>query len=40
MLSPVEKVFTPDPDAHAAYKAIYEDYKRLGAFSEAFSRRL
>ncbi|MEJ2022515.1 MAG: ribulokinase [Maritimibacter sp.] len=39
MSSPVEKVFKPNPEAHEAYKAIYEDYKRLGAFSEEFSRR-
>ncbi|MFV0332713.1 MAG: ribulokinase [Tropicimonas sp.] len=33
MLSPVEKVFRPDPQAAAQYEAIYGDYKRLGAFA-------
>ncbi len=39
MHSPVEKVFKPDPEAHKAYEAIYDDYKRLGAFSEELSKR-
>lgn len=33
MLSPIEKVFTPDPQAHQAYAAIYADYRALGAFA-------
>ena len=34
MLSPVERVFKPDPQAHAAYEAIYTDYRALGDFAE------
>lgn len=34
MLSPVEKTFKPDAKAHAAYAALYADYKALGAFAE------
>ena len=33
MLSPVEKVFRPDPRAHAAYEPIYQDYLRLGGYA-------
>lgn len=38
MHSPVEKVFKPNPEAVAQYEAIYQDYKQLGAFSNAFSK--
>ena len=34
MHSPVEKVFEPDANAHEAYNAIYEDYKKLGSYSQ------
>ncbi|WP_119309942.1 ribulokinase [Cohaesibacter haloalkalitolerans] len=33
MLSPIEKSFVPDPEKHKLYNAIYEDYKRIGAFA-------
>lgn len=33
MLSPVEKSFEPNAEAHEAYNKIYEDYKRIGAFA-------
>ena len=33
MLSPIEKVFKPDATAHAAYEAIYADYKKLADFA-------
>jgi L-ribulokinase len=33
MMSPIEKTFQPDPAAHAAYEAIYDDYKALGGFA-------
>ncbi|WP_116134289.1 ribulokinase [Tropicimonas sp. IMCC34043] len=33
MLSPVEKVFKPNPQAHAVYEAIYQDYLRLGSYA-------
>ncbi len=36
MLSPVEKVFKPNPEAAAQYEKIYADYKRLGAFANDF----
>ncbi len=36
MLSPVEKSFLPDPEAHAQYEVLYQEYKRLGAFAETF----
>lgn len=35
MLSPVEKRFQPDPATHAAYNAIYADYRALGHFANA-----
>ncbi|RYH10384.1 ribulokinase [Tropicimonas sp. IMCC6043] len=35
MLSPIEKTFTPNAEAHAAYEAIYADYQALGAFANA-----
>lgn len=38
MLSPIEKVFTPDPQAHQAYAAIYADYRALGAFAEQMAK--
>lgn len=34
MLSPIERTFTPDAEAHAAYAALYADYRALGAFAE------
>lgn len=33
MLSPIEKSFEPNPEMHKLYNAIYEDYKRVGAFA-------
>lgn len=39
MLSPVERVFKPDPQTHAAYEALYEDYRTLGAFAEKLTER-
>jgi L-ribulokinase len=33
MMSPIEKVFTPDPRAHSAYEPLYADYRALGAFA-------
>ncbi len=39
MLSPIEKTYKPDPQAHAAYKKIYKDYQVLGAFAGQWSDR-
>ncbi|WP_319532422.1 ribulokinase [uncultured Cohaesibacter sp.] len=38
MHSPVEKIFEPNPEAHAIYNKIYEDYKRIGAFANDLSK--
>jgi len=34
MLSPVERVFKPDGQTHAAYERLYADYRALGTFAE------
>jgi L-ribulokinase len=37
MMSRVEKVYKPDKKAHEAYRALYDDYRTLGAFAEGLA---
>lgn len=39
MLSPIEKVFKPDPRAHDAYAPIYADYLAMGKFAQQMAGR-
>ncbi len=39
MMSPVERVFKPSAQTHAAYEALYADYRVLGGFANAFAGR-
>lgn len=39
MLSPIERIFKPDPQAHAAYERLYADYRVLGAFAGEMAGR-
>ena len=35
---PIERTFKPDAQAHAAYDALYADYRTLGAFAQDLHR--
>lgn len=39
MLSPIEKTFVPDPEAHARYDRLYADYRALGGFAGKMAGR-
>lgn len=39
MRAPIERTYSPDRERRAAYDAIYEKYKALGAFAEKEMRR-
>jgi hypothetical protein len=34
-----ERVYRPDPERALAYDRLFEDYRRLGAFVEAYLTR-
>ena len=38
MLSPIEKSFEPNPEAHAVYEKLYQEYKRMGAFANEIAK--